>query len=75
MPCTWEIVFYRSYVVKNIWITVCYEGTDYYGFQDQPAKATVQQVLENALLKLTGEKTTVYFVARTDAGVHAYGQE
>lgn len=75
VPCIWEMASTGGAEVKNIWITVCYEGTDYYGFQDQPAKATVQQMLENALLKLTGEKTTVYFVARTDAGVHAYGQE
>lgn len=36
---------------------------------------TVQEMVENALQELTGMKTTLYFVARTDAGVHAYGQE
>lgn len=36
---------------------------------------TVQEMVENCLRKLTGVKTTLYFVARTDAGVHAYGQE
>jgi tRNA pseudouridine38-40 synthase len=61
--------------MKNIWITVSYEGSHYYGFQRQPANMTVQQVLEDTLEEVTGEKTTVYFVARTDAGVHAYGQE
>ena len=61
--------------MRNIWITVSYEGTNYAGFQRQPTRMTVQEMLENTLLQLTGKKTTIYFVARTDAGVHAYGQE
>ncbi len=36
---------------------------------------TVQEMIENAILSVTKEKSTLYFVARTDAGVHAYGQE
>ena len=61
--------------MKNIWITLSYEGTAYGGFQRQENCMTVQEMVENCLLKLTGVKTTLYFVARTDAGVHAYGQE
>lgn len=61
--------------MRNIWITVSYEGTNYAGFQRQPTRMTVQQLLEDALEKLTQKKTIVYFVARTDAGVHAWGQE
>ena len=61
--------------MRNIWITVSYEGSGYAGFQRQENRMTVQEMLENCLLELTGEKTTLYFVARTDAGVHAYGQE
>ncbi len=61
--------------MRNIWITVSYEGTNYAGFQRQENRMTVQEMLENTLLQLTGQKTTLYFVARTDAGVHAYGQE
>lgn len=61
--------------MRNIWITVSYEGTNYAGFQRQENRMTVQEMLENTLLQLTGQKTTIYFVARTDAGVHAYGQE
>ena len=57
--------------MRNIWITVSYEGTNYAGFQRQPTRMTVQEMLENTLLQLTGKKTTIYFVARTDAGVHA----
>ena len=58
--------------MRNIWITVSYEGTNYAGFQRQPTRMTVQEMLENTLLQLTGKKTTIYFVARTDAGVHAH---
>lgn len=61
--------------MRNIRITLAYEGTAYRGFQRQENSITVQEILETALQKLTGTKTTLYFVARTDAGVHAYGQE
>lgn len=61
--------------MRNIWITLSYEGSNYAGFQRQENRMTVQEMVENALQELTGMKTTLYFVARTDAGVHAYGQE
>ena len=61
--------------MRNIWITVMYDGTAFAGFQRQANGLAVQEVLEQVLQRLTGQKTTVYFVARTDAGVHAYGQE
>ena len=61
--------------MRNIRITLAYEGTAYSGFQRQENSITVQEILETALQKLTSTKTTLYFVARTDAGVHAYGQE
>ena len=60
---------------RNIWITVSYEGTAYAGFQRQPVAMTVQKAIEEALLQITGVSATLYFVARTDAGVHAWGQE
>ncbi len=61
--------------MRNIWITVSYEGSTYGGFQRQENNITVQEILESAIEELTHEKSTVYFVARTDTGVHAYGQE
>lgn len=61
--------------MRNIWMTVMYDGSSFAGFQRQANGLAVQEVLEQVLLRLTGTKTTVYFVARTDAGVHAYGQE
>jgi len=61
---------------KNIRFTVAYDGTDFYGFQSQRRNGlpTIQETLEEALSKLTGEKIAVIGSGRTDAGVHAWGQ-
>ena len=55
-------------------ITVAYDGTDFLGWQRQPAAPTVQGEIEAALARLTGEHPDVHSCGRTDAGVHAYGQ-
>ena len=60
--------------MRNIWITVMYDGSSFAGFQRQENGLAVQEVLEQVLERITGAKTTVYFVARTDAGVHAWAQ-
>jgi tRNA pseudouridine38-40 synthase len=60
--------------MRNIKLTLCYDGTDFHGWQRQPGLPTVQQVLEEALHQLTGETTTATASSRTDAGVHALGQ-
>lgn len=65
----------RGSFMRNIWFTVMYDGSSFAGFQRQPNGLAVQEVLEEVLERLTGAKTAVYFVARTDAGVHAWGQE
>ncbi len=54
-------------------LTVAYDGTDYVGWQYQPNGVAVQQCLEQALAKLTGQVHAVYSSGRTDAGVHALG--
>jgi tRNA pseudouridine38-40 synthase len=51
-----------------------YDGTAFAGSQRQPRQRTVQGELEDALNKLTGERITIRFAGRTDAGVHATGQ-
>jgi len=51
-----------------------YDGTRYHGFQLQASQTTIQGEIEEALGKLTGEKTRVIAASRTDAGVHARGQ-
>jgi tRNA pseudouridine38-40 synthase len=60
--------------MRNIKLTLCYDGTDFHGWQRQPGLRTVQQVLETALEQLTGSPTVATASGRTDAGVHALGQ-
>jgi tRNA pseudouridine38-40 synthase len=58
----------------RITLVVEYDGTDYFGSQFQADRPTVQSELEQAILRLTGEKIRVTAASRTDTGVHAFGQ-
>lgn len=51
-----------------------YDGSNYCGFQFQNNAKTVQDEIEKALSKLTGETLRVISASRTDTGVHARGQ-
>lgn len=55
-------------------LTLGYDGSGYAGWQVQPAHRTVQQIIEEALTRLTGETVKVHGSGRTDQGVHARGQ-
>jgi tRNA pseudouridine38-40 synthase len=51
-----------------------YDGTPFVGWQRQNEGVSIQQVIEAAVFKFCGERTTVYGAGRTDAGVHALAQ-
>ena len=52
-------------------LTVEYDGGPFMGWQRQDHGPSVQQVLEQAIARMTGETVTVHAAGRTDAGVHA----
>lgn len=58
---------------KRIKLTIAYDGTNYCGWQVQPNGITVEEVINKALCKLTGEDIAVIGASRTDSGVHALG--
>lgn len=60
--------------MRRIHLIVEYDGTDYAGWQRQSNAMTVQERLEQAIKRLTGESVCVSGASRTDAGVHALGQ-
>jgi len=60
--------------MRNIKLIIEYDGTNYLGWQRQPVGPTIQEVLENALEKITKEKINAMGSGRTDSGVHALAQ-
>jgi tRNA pseudouridine38-40 synthase len=60
--------------MRNIKLTIAYEGSDFHGWQTQPGVPTIQGALNDAGRKITQEKITVHGASRTDTGVHALGQ-
>jgi len=60
--------------MKNIRIIVEYDGTDFYGWQEQPVHRTVQGELQRGASRIMGEEIRVIGAGRTDHGVHALGQ-
>ena len=59
--------------MKRIKLTIAYDGTNYCGWQVQPNGITVEEVINKALSKMTGEEILVIGASRTDSGVHAMG--
>ncbi|MDY4668998.1 MAG: tRNA pseudouridine(38-40) synthase TruA [Oliverpabstia sp.] len=59
--------------MKRVKLTVAYDGTNYCGWQVQPNGLAVQEVLNQTLSELLGEKISTIGASRTDAGVHALG--
>lgn len=59
--------------MRNIKLTIEYDGTNYNGWQKQKNGVTIQEELEKAIKKITNEDVEVIGSSRTDSGVHARG--
>jgi len=60
--------------MRNISLTVAYDGTNYHGWQCQPNVVTIQETLKVAVERILNHEVNIIGGARTDAGVHAMGQ-
>lgn len=60
--------------MRNIKLTIEYDGKDFNGWQKQPNKLNIQGEIERAISEITGEEVSLNASGRTDAGVHALGQ-
>ena len=60
--------------MKNIKLTIEYDGKDFGGWQKQPNKLNIQGNIEKAIYEITGEEVELIGSGRTDAGVHSLGQ-
>ena len=59
--------------MRNIKLTIEYDGTNYLGWQKQKIGNTIQNTIEEGIKTLTNEDVEVIGSSRTDAGVHAKG--
>jgi len=60
--------------LRNLKLTLAYDGSRLVGWQRQAEGESVQGLLEDALARFEGARVTVHGAGRTDAGVHALGQ-
>lgn len=60
--------------MRNIRLTLEYDGKEFNGWQKQPNKLNIQGTIEKAIERITGEKIDLMASGRTDRGVHALGQ-
>ena len=60
--------------MRNLKLTLSYDGSEFAGWQVQPKLPTIQGALALAIGRITGEKVLPQGSGRTDAGVHALEQ-
>jgi tRNA pseudouridine38-40 synthase len=60
--------------MRNIKLTIEYDGKDFNGWQKQPDKLNIQGNIEKVISEITKEEIELIGSGRTDAGVHAIGQ-
>lgn len=61
-------------MLKNIKLTISYDGSAYHGWARQKDKPTIQKAVEDALERIFCDQVHICGTSRTDAGVHAMGQ-
>lgn len=59
--------------MRNLKLTIAFDGTDFSGWQKQANAPTIQEELERALGRITNAPVILHGAGRTDAGVHALG--
>ena len=57
--------------MRNLLLTISFDGTAYHGWQVQENAITVQQTLQDAFERICQSRDNVVGCSRTDAGVHA----
>lgn len=60
--------------MRNIKLTLAYDGSQFHGWQIQPGLPTIQGAITDVVRKITKEQITIHGASRTDTGVHALGQ-
>ncbi|EYE87729.1 tRNA pseudouridine synthase A [Fervidicella metallireducens AeB] len=60
--------------MRNIKLTIEYDGSSYFGWQRQPNKISIEAIIEETIQDLTKEDIKLIGSSRTDSGVHAKGQ-
>ena len=59
---------------NRVALVIQYLGTNFYGWQKQPDRISVQGCIENAIESVVGHPIRIYGAGRTDSGVHAAAQ-
>jgi tRNA pseudouridine38-40 synthase len=60
--------------MRTFKLLVSYDGTNYFGWQAQNGQRSVQETIEDAIARVTGQNVRILASGRTDSGVHALGQ-
>ena len=60
--------------MRNIKLTLAYDGAEFHGWQIQPGVPTIQGAITDVLRNITQEHMLIHGASRTDTGVHALGQ-